>query len=208
MLRGMRLRDWFGTVLVAVLLYLATQLGRGIAEPILIGVAIVATLGIAWDVCRERGWLGLGSGRARRERLVAGSDPERDLVVSVVEERFTPFYHKALIVEIKVSAYNNSKRQLDLTGFVFTNADPYSFALHGDTEVQAEVARLKAPRARIAGLVDPGETIYGWHVYAFPHMPEGGRPGYEIYVTDAVGDKYGVKVPRRPRRDYVRAIRN
>ncbi|MGA7087705.1 MAG: hypothetical protein WB116_05440 [Candidatus Dormiibacterota bacterium] len=194
-------------MLVAALGYIAVRVG-GIALAIAGTVAILAAAGIVWDVCRERGWLGLGSGHTRSEQPVSASDPARDLVVSVVEEHFTPFHHKALIVEIKVSAYNKSRRQLDLTGFVFTNADPYSFALHGDKEVQAEVDRLKRPRARLAGLVDPGETIYGWHVYAFPHMPDGGRPGYEIYVTDAVDDKYGVKVPRRPRRDYVRAIRN
>jgi hypothetical protein len=146
--------------------------------------------------------------RVQRKRPVARSDPARDLVVSVVEERFTPFDHKAPIAEIKVSAYNNSKRQLDLTGFAFNKADPYSFALQADAEVQSEVHRLKAPRARIAGLIDPGETTFGWHVHAFPHMPEGGRPGYEIYVEDAVGDTYGVQIPRRSGRDYVRVGRN
>jgi hypothetical protein len=74
MLPRMRIRDWCGVLRVAALGYVAVRVG-GIAFALAGIVAALAAAGMVWDVCRERGWLDLGSGRWRRERLVAGSDP-------------------------------------------------------------------------------------------------------------------------------------
>lgn len=59
MLRAMRNRDyWYGAVLVTDLVTLGARLG-GVATPLLGSVAVLTAGALAWDVCRDRGWLGL-----------------------------------------------------------------------------------------------------------------------------------------------------
>ncbi|MGB6771881.1 MAG: hypothetical protein WBF51_07745, partial [Candidatus Dormiibacterota bacterium] len=139
-----------------------------------------------------------------RHNFVARSDPRRDLVVTVARERFTAFHHRAVIVEIKVLVFNNTvrasePRSLDLIRFSFSNLQPFSFELLKDDEVRTEVNRIRAPRQRISGIVDPGETVVGYWVEAFPVRPEGGKPGYQIAVEDAADEEYEVEVQRRPK---------
>jgi len=124
------------------------------------------------------------------------------LEVTIKSERFHPFKHKALIAEIEVAVRNNSDRQKDLTGMAMRSYDPSEGAMLADAEVANEVRRLKAPRARIAGTVDPDETVIGWFIHAFPHHPEGGKPGYEVFVEDELGHEYHIKSSPEPKRTY------
>jgi hypothetical protein len=192
-----RTQATLGEITVTLFGALVVYLLRGHLAEGLIGGIVICLVGIGLiEVVRRR--------RLTSRKTKPPSAESPDLEVTIESEQFHWFKYKALIAEIKVGVRNNSDRQKDLTGLALTTSGPWGGILHLDPEVEEEVRKLKTPHARIAGKVDPGGTVVGWVVHAFPYRPEGGEPGYQIFVTDELGHEYGCERQAKPKRTFQR----
>ncbi|MFZ0994552.1 MAG: hypothetical protein WAO09_01030 [Candidatus Dormiibacterota bacterium] len=126
------------------------------------------------------------------DRVLAQSDPDADVVVTVVQEIPHQFKFKAFILEICIQTLNNTDRPMQVSGPGLKIVGERCL-FNQDDEVRRETFRLQQAHGRGDGKIGPHGTITDWAVGAFTHSPTGGEPGYEIGVEDEFRRMYVAK---------------
>jgi len=70
---------------------------------------------------------------------------------------------------------------------------PGSPDVMGDVELTREVNRRRKRHPSLPSILDPGVTLHGWQVYAFPWPSEPGPPRYRIFAFDESAVSYEAK---------------
>jgi hypothetical protein len=109
-----------------------------------------------------------------------------------------PFDYKALILEVQFTVLNNTNRQVKLTGLSWMIPDPPWSEPVTDIDCLRKRFELEKFRSKLPGLIEAHDHVRAWTSHVFPHIAEGGEPGYEIRVSDEWGHEYGFRRPSRP----------
>jgi hypothetical protein len=160
------------------------QIDQGIARWLLVGVGLILAL-TAHLGPRIRAW--------RRSR-------RRALRVVIDREQWTNFRHLGMILEIHVRVSNRTDTRKQLTRFQLqTHSGGQATNEDEHLEVSREAEHRKEQRNTLdrISVLEPGETVAGWMVYALPRNTAPGEPEYAFSVIDELNNKYEAKAPAR-----------
>ena len=120
-------------------------------------------------------------------------DPAKALQVVIEHAEWSNFMHMALILEMRVSVANRTDTRKRLSGFkveVHSGGHVANGSEH--PEVSREVEHRKQERNLLnrISVLEPGETVSGWMVYAFPWKTTPGEPEYTFTVIDELLNQY------------------
>jgi hypothetical protein len=92
---------------------------------------------------------------------------------------------------MRVSVANNTDRRKQLTGFQLYSGGQVANGFE-DPEVSREVARREQQHNLLnrISVLEPGETVTGWMVYALPWQTPSGEPEYTFSVLDELKKPY------------------
>jgi hypothetical protein len=119
-----------------------------------------------------------------------------DLRITIEQEEWHAFDHRALIVGLSITVVNKSRREHALTGVSIQAVEPWKLLMH-DTDADREKFRYQMSRPQFHGASPPGQTTIGWVWWMFEPRIYQGRPGYTIWIGDEVGNRYELSVAAR-----------
>jgi hypothetical protein len=128
------------------------------------------------------------------QRAVDRSRWERQALQVVIEHaEWSEFGHLALILEMRVRVANRAGTRKQLTGFQLQSHSGGQVANGSeDLEISREVEHRKRQHNALnrISMLEHGETVTGWMVYALPWKTTPGEPEYTFSVIDELKNKY------------------
>ena len=114
----------------------------------------------------------------------------KELVVTLDKEEFHPYEYTALIVGVKLTVRNLTDHEQTLGPCRWMAVGPWHLLIPAPHDVGNETYRYERQRPRTPGFISAEDTVSGWWWVAFEHRAEGGRPGYQLTVSDGLGNQY------------------
>ena len=123
-------------------------------------------------------------------RSLSGSAPA--LAVTIEREQWDNFRHEALILEVQLRVENLARIEKKLVAWrVDINSPGSTAGMMSHPDVLREVQRRRGIRhAGFERVLQPGDSVKGWLVFAFPWRAEPGSPDYSITVLDELKVEY------------------
>jgi hypothetical protein len=160
---------------------------------ILLGVlgVVGGLLGMTLD-----GWRAWGGARPRT--TAATTDPQRALVVSLIDEQWRSFQHKARFLLINYRIRNRTRVPIQTENY---QLEIVGLHIERDVDVSRERERLRREFREPLSVVPAGKAVEGWHVVELQYGPGEGDPEYRFLLHSAKGGhQYGFKRFANPKR--------
>jgi hypothetical protein len=185
---------------LVVVLLLAGIGSIGVRAGHLYGWVVIA-LGVVIGAgsAAEQVWERLGV-RAKAEQF--STDAKRALVVSLLDEQWTSFRHKARFLRIKYQVANRTVSPIQIENFKWEGT---GLRFGVDTEVSQERDRIGRECPPPTPVVPAKGRIQGCYVVDREYGPGKGEPEYSLSVHSAVGGhEYGFRRLANPKKEIKR----
>jgi hypothetical protein len=124
-----------------------------------------------------------------------GSDAflAKALRVVIEHAEWSNFRYLALILEMRVSVTNRTDTRKQLAGFqlqIHSGGQVADGSKHLEVSREVEHRKQRHNALDRISVLEPGETVTGWMVYAFPWKTTPGEPEYTFSVIDELKNQY------------------